>query len=117
MAFEWTPIDVGDIIRKTHIDELRDNIDYVKDNLANITYKNGVKNSYNDSEDKDEYDTYKGTYYYENDSDHRITEYSGEDVSAKSGEDNTDEGGYNHTHDGGDVKTVYGQADDNATSP
>jgi len=115
MSFEWTPINVGDIIRKTHIDELRDNIDYIKDNLANITYKSGAKNSHNDNEDTSEYGTYKGTYYSGNDSDHRVTEYNGENISAKSGEDDTDKDGYNHTHRGGDVNTVYGQADNNAT--
>ena len=116
-GFEWTPINVGDIIRKTHIDELHDNIDYIYDNLADINYNSGAKDSYNDNEDKDEYTTVRGTANVGNQSDDRINEYDGENTNVKSNECATDEGGYDWAHKGGEVSTVFNQAECSSVYP
>ena len=115
MAFEWIPIEVGEKIRKAHIDELRDNIDYIIDNLANVNHNDGAKNTFNDGEKTDEYVTFKGTHNISNDGDHRITEYSTQYSTVEDGHDNTIESGHDTTHDGGDVSGVFGLANNNAT--
>lgn len=59
MAFEWTPISVGDIIKKSHIEEIRSNIDSIVNNLACITHKSSYCTSYNSAVDNDLHGTYK----------------------------------------------------------
>jgi len=108
MSFDWIEISVGDIIRKAHIDELRDNIDYIKDNEACITYKNGVLNGHHSNEDTGEYTTYESTNYSGNDGTHRVHEYSGQNNTyqdgAKAGVYSSAKG----THKDGEYGTVEG---------
>jgi len=95
MAFTWTPIDVGDVIKKAHVIELRDNIDYISDNLACVTDKDSVHSSY-DSSYKSGYNTTvdnydKGTYK----SDHKTGNYWGHEATIYSNNDINEYG----THD------------------
>lgn len=85
MSFTWIPIEKGDIIRKTHIDEIRDNIDYVRDNLAHVSEKNGVCNEADINEHNGENTNYQNSNYSGDKSDDHNGEYSSEKTGHKSG--------------------------------
>jgi len=111
MAFEWSSIEIGDIIRKSHIVELRQNIDSIKDNLACITHKSGVHSAYDLNVDSDDYssvdnghdstintiqrDAYKDSDYDPYNSTAEATYYAGEDLSYDNGENTYVDDSYN----------------------
>ncbi|RLA81657.1 MAG: hypothetical protein DRG33_00110 [Deltaproteobacteria bacterium] len=79
MAFEWQAISVGDIIRKGHIIEIRQNIDSIKDNLACVTDKSGYDSGYNSSVDNNDHGSYKSGYNSGVDWDEHGNYYSSDD--------------------------------------
>jgi len=116
MSFDWIEINVGDIIRKSHIIELRENIDSIKDNLACITDKSDYKSGYDTSVDSGYKSGYKSGYNSSVLNDNHGTYDSNEHGTYKSGHHS----GYDNPHDGTiyvyECSTVYGQAEANVVS-
>jgi len=84
MAFTWSSTGVGEIIKATHLTELQNNIDSIKDNIACITDKTSDNSSYNNTVD------------------------SGDKSSAKSTYRNGVDTGYNYGVDGSYNSSIYG---------
>lgn len=110
MSFTWSSIDVGSIIRKSHIDEIRSNIDSILDNIACITdktsynngYNSGVlsndhgtyKNGVNSSVDNDDHGTYNGSYVGSDDNSVNDSYHNGDHATEKAGYNSTFEDNY-----------------------
>jgi len=86
MSFVWIEgTAVGDIIHKADIDEIKTNIDSIKDNLANITH--------DVTDNSNEKGTHNATKY----TTHDATQYTGRDSGHYTSNDAADNGNYYST--------------------